>query len=105
MQSPLAVKAMRIALRRAKSDYDAGQDIASVIAYLSAVVQAQAPAKPAYRQLPMFAIPGRPAGKLKCKRCRRTFGDTNISPKVNWRMYLVPPTCPHCGCQDYTDTT
>ena len=97
-------RAIRHALQTAKHEYDTGIDTATVIAYLAAIVRTQTPTRSVYVQLPMFAIPGRLTGKLQCKRCRRMFGDTDISPRVNWRMYLIPPSCPHCGHWDYTDT-
>lgn len=103
MPNTAKVKAMRRALQIAKRDYDAGCNTASIIAYLSAIVRAQTPTRPVYVQLPMFAIPGRLTGKLKCKQCEHTFGDTDVSPRENWKMYLITPCCPHCGHGDYTD--
>lgn len=105
MSDTVKVRAMRQALQTAKRDYDAGINTASVIVYLSAIVRAQTPTRALYVQLPMFAIPGRLTGKLKCKQCGQTFGDTDVSPRVNWRKYLIPPSCPHCGHWDYTDTS
>lgn len=95
---------MRQALQTAKREYDAGIDTASVIAYLSAIVRTETPAKPKYRQLPMFAIPGRLTGKYHCQVCKRTFGENEVSPLQSRRAYLSLH-CPHCGHCWYTDNS
>ena len=100
--------AMRQALQTAKREYDSKayprNILADVIAYLTVKVRANRTARPEYQQLPMFAIAGRLTGKLKCSRCKRMFGDTDISPTDNWRLYLILPACPHCGNGSYTNT-
>lgn len=97
-------RAMRQALQTAKRDYDAGIDTASVIAYLTVKVRAQTPAKPEYRQLPMFTIVGRPNGKYHCQACNRNFGENEVSPLQSKRAYLTL-YCPHCGHCWYTDNS
>ena len=104
MPSAPRVKAMRQALRTAKRDYDAGIDTASVIAYLSAIVRSQIPARPQYHQLPMFAVPGRLTGKYHCLRCGKRFGENEVSPLQSKRAYLTLH-CPHCGHCWYSDNS
>ena len=108
MGNTVKARAFRLALQTAKHEYDVSayplNALGDVIAYLTVKVKADQPTKPEYQQLPMFAIAGRLTGKLKCNRCRRLFGDTDISPTDNWRLYLALPSCPHCGHGNYTDT-
>ena len=109
MGNTVKARAMRLALQTAKTEYGTRayplDALADVIAYLTVKVEANQPVKPEYWQLPMFAIAGRLTGKLKCNRCKRLFGDTDISPTDNWRLYLALPSCPHCGHGHYTDTS
>lgn len=104
MGNTVKIRAMRFALETAKSEYDAGQDTTSVIAYLSAIVRVQAPTKPVYVQLPMFAVAGRPTGKYHCQTCGRTFGENAVSRLQSKRAYLTLH-CPHCGHCWYTDNS
>ena len=104
MDNTIKVKAMRRALQTAKRDYDAGIDTATVIAYLSVIVQAQAPPRPVYVQLPMFAVVGRLTGKYHCQVCKHTFGENDVSPLQSKRAYLTLH-CPHCGACWYTDNS
>ena len=94
-------RAMRHALQTAKRDYDAGWDTASVIAYLSVIVRAQAPPRP---KLPTSGVAGRPNGKYHCLVCKRNFGENQVSPLQSRRAYLSLH-CPHCGHCWYTDNS
>ena len=103
MTDTIKVRAMRFALQTAKSEYDAGQDTADVITYLTAIVRAQAPVRPAYNPVSMSALAGRPNGKYRCQVCKCRFGENRVSRLQSRRAYLTL-YCPHCGHCWYTDS-
>ena len=100
MANMVKAHAMRQALQTAKNEYDAGElpsgTLADVIAYLTVKVEDSRPAKPEYRQLPMFAIAGRLDGKYHCQVCGEHFGENDVSRLQSKRAYLTLH-CPHCG--------
>lgn len=106
MQSVSMLKAMRVALTRAKQDYDVQprDTLANVIAYLAMTVRTLSPPRPTYQQLPMFAVYGRPTGKYHCQQCGERFGENDVSPLQSRRAYLTLH-CPHCGQCWYTDNS
>ena len=108
MANTIKAHAMRHALQTAKREYDSkaypGNTLADVIAYLTVKVKANTSPKPEYRQLPMFAIAGKPNGKYHCQACGQHFGENSVSRLQSKRAYLTLH-CPHCGTCWYTDNS
>ena len=108
MANTIKARAMRFALQTAKLEYDSDDPhrdtLADVIAYLTIRVKADTTPKPEYRQLPMFAIAGRPTGKYHCQCCGEHFGENDVSRLQSKRAYLTLH-CPHCGACWYTDNS
>ena len=100
MADTVKARAIRFALQTAKLEYDSSNPprdtLAGVIAYLMVKVKANQPAKPEYRQLPMFAIVGRANGKYHCQVCGEHFGENDVSRLQSKRAYLTLH-CPHCS--------
>ena len=108
MANAIEARAMRQALQTAKREYDTrdhpGSTLADVIAYLTIKVRANRTAKLEYRQLPMFAIVGKPDGKYRCQACGQRFGENTVSRLQSKRAYLTLH-CPHCGHCWYSDNS
>ena len=108
MVNAIKARAMRQALQTAKREYGSkvypGNTLADVIAYLTVKVRANQAAKLEYRQLPMFAIVGKPNGKYHCQHCGQHFGENRVSRLQSKRAYLTLH-CPHCGQCWYTDNS
>ena len=108
MANTIKARAMRLALQTAKREYDSKayprNTLTDVIAYLTVKVRDNLPAKPEYRQLPMFAIAGRPTGKYHCQHCGQHFGENQVSRLQSKRAYLTLHY-PHCGQCWYTDNS
>jgi len=91
MINAVKVKALRHALRAAKTDYIVHPEdtLTDVIAYLTVKVRASAKPETMYCQLSMSAIAGRPNGKYHCLRCGRHFGENRVSRLQSRRAYLT----------------
>lgn len=102
MPRPAIVKAMRFALKIAKTDYERhpGNALADVIAYLTVKIGKRQ--RPQYHQLPMFAVVGAPSGKYRCVGCGKRFGENTVSRLQAKRAYLTLH-CPHCLVSWFAD--
>jgi len=97
-------RAWRLALQTAKREQSPENDLAAMIAYLTAKSRAYRPPRPEYHQVPMFTIIGRPNGKYHCQHCDRNFGENEVGRTQSRRAYLTLH-CPHCEQCWYSDNS